>query len=491
MAVVDTDLDQFFRLVDLLLHGSAALEFLVVVLAVEDDLELLFAGNGALVLELEGLGAARRDDGLVLVDVDGLDDGLVALVVDQIEHDLLELVFVIGSVVNGRGDGLFLTNDAQRGVGADVRGDRGGDADPDRSGAGDVAVSLGDLDVVVSLGVLELFVDLEGGAGRGVALDRDAVLADDLDLAQLLAVGIGNTRNDGDLIEFRVTGVDDGAHDLFVQVVVDVEVLVLGRVAAALRHRAVQARLGEVVGQENVAAGVGVAPLALVVILVVGRRDVPALGKALVVLGIARPVGAAADLAFAVADLDQAEDSVTDRGVAGEFVERTEGRARMVELGDDRRVLDVLGADAFFDRVAVDVQASVGVDHQIVVAVHAGVVGLVVQLAVVTGDRAVGVEGVGVAGAAGPRHLVAVGADEIVAHLIVLQRGRSRLFPLGQAVAHRQLGKVVVAVGGRGRGGVEIVGVVGDDQIVDVVRDHRVLIGVLQRTCAIGVLRGM
>ena len=491
VAVVDTDLDQLFRLIDLLLHGSAALEFLVVVLAVEDDLDLLFACDRTLVLELEGLGAAGRDDGLVLVDVDGLDDGLVALVVDQVEDDLLELVFVIGSVFNGRGDGLFLADDAQSSVGVDVRGDRGGDADPDGSGAGDVAVSLSDLDVVVGLGVLKLFVDLEGGAGRGVGLDRDAVLADDLDLAQLFAVGIGNAGDDGDLVELRVTGVDDGTHDLFVQVVVDVEVLVLGRVHAALRHRAVDARLGEVVGQDDVTAGVGVAPLALVVILVVGRRDVPALGKALVVLGIARPVGAAADLAFAVADLDQAEDLVTHRGVAGVVVEGTEGRARMVELGNDRRVLDILGADAFLNRVAVDVQASVSVNHQVVVAVHAGVVGLVVQLAVVTGNNAPGVKGIGVAGAAGPRHLVAVGADEVGALLVVFERRLSCLFPLGLAVAHRQLGKIVVAVGGRSRGGVEVVGVVGDDQVVDVVGDHRVLVRVLQRTGAVRVLRGM
>ena len=216
----------------------------------------------------------------------------------------------------------------------------------------------------------------------------------------------------------------------------------------------------------------------------------PALGKADVVFRIARPVGGAADGALAVADLDQVEDGVTGRRIAGIGIERAEGRAGVVELGDDRSVVNGLGLHALGDRLAVNVETLVRVDHQVVIQVHTGIaVGLLVQLGVVTGDRAVCIEGVGVAGAAGPRHLVAVSRDEVGGLRVVLGCGRLRLFPLGRRADLGQAAQIIVAGGGGGVGGVEIVGVVGDDQEVHVLCLHGVLISILQRTGAVGILR--
>ena len=65
---------------------------------------------------------------------------------------------------------------------------------------------------------------------------------------------------------------------------------------------AVDADLGEIVRQDDVAAGVGIAPVALMVILVVRGRHVPAHGQAEIILLIRREVARAADLAFAVAE---------------------------------------------------------------------------------------------------------------------------------------------------------------------------------------------
>ena len=92
------------------------------------------------------------------------------------------------------------------------------------------------------------------------------------------------------------------------------------------------------------------------VILIVGGRDVPALGKTFVILGVAGPVGAAADSAFAVAHLDEVDDGVTGDGIAGVIIKGAEGGAGVVELGHDGRILDVLGLHALRNRIAVDIK---------------------------------------------------------------------------------------------------------------------------------------
>ena len=244
------------------------------------------------------------------------------------------------------------------------------------------------------------------------------------------------------------------------------------------------------------------------VVLVVGGGHVPAHGQAEVVLGVGGEVGAAAHLALAVADLDQIQHVVTLGGVARVVVEVAEGLAGVVELGDNgNRVAvrvegDVLGGvDAGDLRAvagdlglaAVDGQALFGVDHQVVVQVHAGVTGLVVEVLVVAGDHAVGVEAVGVAGAAGPGHFVAVDAEKVVKLLVVVLGGGAGLLPLGGGAGRvfQQGAQIIVAGGGGGGGGVEVVGVVGDDDEVHIVHAVGVFIRVLQGTRAVGILCGV
>src|SRR5699024_888767 len=87
---------------------------------------------------------------------------------------------------------------------------------------------------------------------------------------------------------------DNGAQQLAVEGVVDLQVLVLGGVDPPVADGLVDALLGEVIGQDNVAGVVGVAPLALVVVLIVGGSHVPALVQGHDVLLIAGVVAAGA-----------------------------------------------------------------------------------------------------------------------------------------------------------------------------------------------------
>ena len=85
---------------------------------------------------------------------------------------------------------------------------------------------------------------------------------------------------------------DDGAHDLIVHGVGDLQVLVLCGVEIAVLHGFIKALLGEIIGDDNGAGVVGVAPFALVVILVVGGSHMPALiqgGGVVLVGGVVPP----------------------------------------------------------------------------------------------------------------------------------------------------------------------------------------------------------
>ena len=462
----------------------------------------------------EGLHAAG---GELLGEVGGLEDHVaVGGDLPAVEEDGLGLA-AVGQL---GGDGLLDALGRDCGGGGGVHVDGNGLGGPDGGGHGDVAVGLDDLHVVVAGGqaavgilVVDHDVALVGVAGDGDFLDDLGALADDLDGADVLKVGLVDGQTDRDLI--GLLAVLDGGNvaelvglTVDVHLVVDLQVLVLGRIDAAGVQRTVDADFGEVVGQDDVAAGVGAAPVALVVILVVRGADVPAHGQAEVILLIGGEVGGAADLAFAVADLDQVQDVVALGGAAGVVIEVAEGLAGVVKLGDDGHGSavciegDILGGvDAGDLRsvagdlglIAVHVKTLVGVCHQVVVQVHAGVLGLVVERLVVAGDGAVGVEGVGVAGAAGPGHLVTVHADEVVPLVVVGPGSCAGLFPLRHGAAARleQGAQIVVAGGGGGRGGVKVVGVVGHDQEVHVVHAVGVLIGVLKLTGAVGILGGV
>ena len=384
------------------------------------------------------------------------------------------------------GSGLCLTVEERGGDGQFFVGDRGrcaafslGNAklerfaDPDGSGHGQIAVALGDADEVI--GVLRRQFHADGALGEicGTVpgIGDLAGVDDQLDLGDGIgAVGIV----EGDLEVQLLGNVDDGAHHIAVDRVVDFEVLVLGGVHTARSERCIDAGFGEVVGQDDVAGVVGVAPAALVVILVVGRGDVPALVERHDVLLVAGIIAACADLAFAVADFDHVHTGVNDSIPVTEVNEVAERRARMVELAD--------GIDALCLR------------QKLVVGLQASILGLVVERRVVAGDDAGGVEGVDMAGTAGPRHFKArdgdhfarVGRVEGCDSVLV---GRPAVAGIGILDKRRVIQSrfdvgVILAV--------EVVGMVGecDEVNVRIVRQRLdIRQCAVQRASAVGILR--
>ena len=383
------------------------------------------------------------------------------------------------------GSGLCLTVEERGGDGQFFVGDRGrraafslGNAklerfaDPDRRGHGQIAVGLGDTDKVI--GVLRRQFHADGALGEicGTVpgIGDLAGVDDQFDLGDGIgAVGIV----EGDLEVQLLRNVNDGAHHVAVDRVVQFEVLVLGGVHTACSERCVDAGFGEVVGQDDVAGIVGVAPAALVVILVVGRGDVPALVERHDVLLVAGIIAACADLAFAVADFDHVHTGVNDRIPITEVNEVAERRARMVELAD--------GIDALCLR------------QKLVVGLQACILGLVVERRVVAGDDAGGVEGVDMAGTAGPRHFKARNGD-LAACIFRIERSDRVLigFP-GFLAVFRRLAHVVERALGVGCAGlVKVVGMVGERDEVNV-RAFRQRLDIrqcaFQRASAVGILR--
>ena len=449
-----------------------------------DDVELDIGGVGVLLAVIDDHG--RHGDGGELRLVKGMGEvhgcravggdrvtGIVGAdhfaVVDRVDQGLDRggLVLVVEEGGHQRG---FLALVDRLGLGLDV-----GDAelqrlaDPDRRGDGQVAVLLRHADEVVAVLGIQLCRQLTGGdlGGAVPGVCGHTAVDDDFDLADRIA-GVGIEEGDHDVqLLGRVLIGEDRAHRHVVDRVEDLEVLVLGRVDAHRADRVVDALLGEVVGQDNVAGVVGVAPAALVVVLVVGGRQVPALVQRHDVLLVARVVAVLADRALAVADLDQEHVGVGRLVPVGEVGEVAEGAARVVEL---------VQAVALVDRLVVEL--------------HARVAGLVVQIGVVAGNQTVAVEGVDVAGSAGPGHLKARNGDEVgmrcvegcdLALVLLPERlaGRGHLAPVVERVGR---------VGGAG--GVEVVGVVGEGDELDVraLREGgHVLQRGVQRAGAVGV----
>ena len=383
------------------------------------------------------------------------------------------------------GSGLCLTVEERGGDGQLFVGNRGGRAafslgnaklerfaDPDGSGHGQIAVALGDADKVI--GVLRRQFHADGALGEicGTVpgIGDLAGVDDQFDLGDGIgAVGIV----EGDLEVQLLGNVDDGAHHAAVDRVVQREVLVLGGVHTARSERCVDAVFGKVVGQDDVAGVVGVAPAALVVILVVGRGDVPALVERHDVLLVAGIIAACADLAFAVADFDHVHTGVNNSIPVTEVNEVAERRARMVELAD--------GVGALCLR------------QELVVGLQASILGLVVERRVVAGDDAGGIEGVDMAGTAGPRHFKARNGDH-AARVFRIERGDRVLIGLpGLLAVFRCFGHVVERALGVGCAGlVKVVGMVGERDEVNV-RAFRQILDIIQcafqRASAVGILR--
>ena len=418
-------------------------------------------------LEGDVQGAAGSDGVAGLVDADGdaaadgvaqgLDGGVGALAVKE-----------------GGGQGQLLARNGGGGA-ADQVGDAQLQALAHPHGGGDsqVAVFLSDADEVVAVirgqgdgesAVLQLG-GIAPGVGHLAGVDYYFHLSDGIG-----GIGIVNADLDVQLLGNRR---DVGAHHLTVDGVAQLQVLILGGVHTHGADGLVDALLGKVIGEDNVAGIVGVAPLALVVILVVGGGQVPALIQGHDVLLIAGIVAAGADLAFAVTDLHHVHAAVDDGVPIAEILEVAEGGAGVVELAD--------GVGAL--RLA----------QQGVVGLHACVVGLVVQGSVVAGDHAGGVEGVDMAGTAGPGHLEAAqghhgaaicgveGGDGVLIGLPAVA-GVGILDQGGVIESALHIGVIL---------GIEIVGVVGEGHELDVGAVGDVL-DIVQRggqsTGAVGIL---
>ena len=284
------------------------------------------------------------------------------------------------------------------------------------------------------------------------------------------AVGIVNADLDVQLAGYCLNA---GAHHEAVDGVAQFQVLILGGVHAQSADSVVDALLGKVIGEDNVAGIVGIAPLALMVILVVGGGQVPALIQRHDVLLIAGIVAAGADLALAVTYLHHVHTAVDDGIPIAEILEVAEGGAGVVKLADG--------------------VCALGLAQQGVIGLHAGVIGLIIQGLIVAGDDAGGIEGVDMAGTAGPGHLEAADGHH-AAGVVLVELGDGVLVGLPAVAGIGILDQGGVIEGGLHIGvvlGIEIVGVVGEGHELDVGAVGQVLDiaqGAVQRAGAIGIL---
>ena len=378
------------------------------------------------------------------------------------------------TVEEGGGQGQLLVGDGGGGA-ADQVGDAQLQAlaHPHGGGDGQVAVFLGDADEVVA--ILRIQGDGESAAlelggivpnmGHLAGVDHHLHLGDGI-----CAVGIVDADLDVQLAGYCLNA---GAHHEVVDGVAQLQVLILGGIHTHSADGVIDALLGKVIGEDDVPGVVGVAPAALVVILVVGGGQVPALIQGHDVLLIAGIVAAGADLTLAVTDLHHIHAAVDDGIPIVEVLEVAEGGAGVVELADGGCAL--------------------GLAQQGVVGLHARVVGLVVQGAVVAGDDAGGIEGVDMAGTAGPGHLEAAQGHH-VAGVVLVELGDGVLVGLpavagigildqgGVIESALQIGIIL---------GIEIVGVVGEGHELDVGavgQASDIAQGAVQRAGAVGIL---
>ena len=466
MRGIDADVDQLAGIQHIQADGLGEGVVLVVLIYHGGDQD---GGNTGLVggpLKGNVQGAAGGDGVAGCV---GADD----LAVDAVDQGGDGGVGILAVKESG-GQGQFLVGDGGGGA-ADQVGDAQLQALAHPHGGGDsqVAVLLGDADEVVAV--------LWGqGDGESAALELGRIVPNMGHLAGvdhhlhlgdgIRAVGIVNADLDVQLAGYCL---NSGAHHEAVDGVAQFQVLILGGVHAQSADGVVDALLGKVIGEDNVAGIVGIAPLALMVILVVGGGQVPALIQRHDVLLIAGIVAAGADLTLAVTHLHHVHTAVDDGIPVVEILEVAEGGAGVVELADRIRALPLA--------------------QQGVIGLHARVVGLVVQGAVVAGDDAGGIEGVDMAGAAGPGHLEAADGHH-VAGVVLVELGDGVLVGPPAVAGIGILDQGGVIEGGLHIGvglGIEIVGVVGEGHELDVGAGRQasdIAQGAVQRAGAVGIL---
>ena len=469
MCGINADIHEIVGIENVKLNVLGEGVFLAVLLKNDGNGDLHDLGLIGSVLEAKGLVLAcaygagiglSADDLTAVCGVgNGLDDRFGRLTV---EYRGRKLEFLAG---NGSGGSAFDGGDAELEAFAHPHG----------SGHGKVAVALGDADVIVAVVRIEGHgeVALCKLCGVGPGVDGLAGVYDDLDLGDgVTAVRVGYLNADIKLIG----DLSDAAAELHaVHGVVQLKILVLGGVHAHRSDSVIDALFGEVVGEDDVACVVCVAPFALVVILIVGGSDVPALIQRHCVVLIAGIIAACAYLAFAVTDLNEEDAAVDDRVPIAEISEGSEGGAGVIELTD--------GISAF--RLA----------KKTVIGFHAGVVSFVVEGRVVSGYDAGGVEGIDMTGAAGPCHLKARHSDK-ASRILFIERSNLALIigpfflALSGRLAHIVESVFRVCI----TGGVKVVGVVGEGHKVNICALGKalyILKSLLQSAGAVGILAGV
>ena len=466
MRSVDADVDQGVGVQDIQVDGLGEGVLVAALLHHGGDLHSEHPGGGGGILKGHIQGAALGEGIAGLV---GADDGAADGVGQGLDGGIAIL-----TIEEGGGESQLLIGDGSGGT-ADHVGDAQLQAftHPHGGGDGQVAVLLGDADEVVAVagiqGNRELAAVQLGGVIPGIGYLTG--VGHHLHLGDGVG-GVGIVDGDLDIQLIGDLG-DAGAHHKTVDGVGQLQILILGGVHAQSADGLVDTLLGKAIGEDDVAGIVGIAPLALVVILVVGGGQVPALIQRHDVLLIAGIVAAGADLTLAVTHLHHVHTAVDDGIPVVEILEVAEGGAGVVELADGGCAL--------------------GLAQQGVIGLHARVGGLVVQSAVVAGDDAGGIEGVDMAGAAGPGHLEATDGHH-VAGVVLVELGDGVLVGLPAVAGIGILDQGGVIEGGLHIGGIlgiEIVGVVGEGHELDVGavgQASDIAQGAVQRAGAVGIL---
>ena len=346
---------------------------------------------------------------------------------------------------------------------------------PHRGGHGNIAVILDDPDKVVAVlggdGAAQLTGSQLGRVVPGVGHHS----------------GVGHYLHPGDGIGgIRVIHADvdagslrhhlnDRAHHLPIEGVADLQILILGGVDPIVADGLIDALHREVVGEDHVPGVICIAPLALVVVLIVGGGHMPALVQGHDVLFVAGIVAALSDGALTVAHLHQVNPAVNDRIIVPEISKVSKGVAGMVELTDG--IGQILIA------------------QQLVIGLQAGIVILFIQGSVVPGDDTRRVEGVDMSGPPGPGHLKPRQGDDLSGVLGVEGvDGTGVGIPLGLALC-RHLADIVE--GGLRIGvvlGIKVIGVVCEGHKIHVLalrESSHVAQAVGQGARAVGEFSGM
>ena len=328
-------------------------------------------------------------------------------------------------------------------------------ANPNRCGNSQVTIALSHTDVVVTVGRIQGNSQITGckfcriipGICNLTGVDDQFDLTDGV-----CNIGIVNLDIKGKLIgNFCNAGTQKHAVDG----IVNLQVLIFGCVNTQVPNSFIQTFFSEVIGQNNIAGIVGIAPLALVVILVVGGSHVPTLIQGHGVVLITGIVTAGTDLAFTVTNFHQEHTRVNNSIPVCKVSEGTKGGTGMVELADRACAIQLA--------------------EQCVVCLHTGIVSLVVQNGIVTGNDTLSVEGIDMAGATGPGHFKAADSNDIRLAVIEVSDGGLVSSPQILAVRSSQRHIIQSILGVSGTGLIKVVGVIGKCHEVDICTVRQVL----------------